>query len=65
MLEINDRIVLPRGLVRDCVELAHRGHPGPGATIALLQEKVWFPEMRKTVDLFVETCLPCRLQNQQ
>ena len=32
----DQRIVLPRGLIRDCVELAHRGHPGPGATIALL-----------------------------
>ena len=53
-------IVLPQGLVQDCVELAHRGHLGPGATIALLRETVWFPRMKTTVDLFVESCIPCQ-----
>ena len=54
------RVVVPQGLIQDCVELAHRGHLGPAATIAALREKVWFPNMKVTVDMFVETCIPCQ-----
>ena len=54
------RIVVPQGATQDCVELAHRGHQGPAATLAALRDKVWFPNMKAAVDGHVETCLPCQ-----
>ena len=54
------RVVVPQGATQDCIELAHRGHQGPAATLAALRDKVWFPGMKASVDGHVETCLPCQ-----
>ena len=37
------RLVIPRELQRQVVDLAHEGHQGITKTKALLREKVWFP----------------------
>merc|ERR1712173_408921 len=50
------RVVVPQGATQDCIELAHRGHQGPAATLAALRDKVWFPGMKASVDGHVETC---------
>ncbi|XP_042144342.1 uncharacterized protein K02A2.6-like [Ixodes scapularis] len=54
------RLVLPTGLQKRAVQLAHRGHQGIVKTKQLLREKVWFPGMDNLVHMLVKSCLPCQ-----
>ena len=54
-----EQIVLPSALWVRAVETAHEGHLYATKTLQLLRQSCWFPGMRKLVDEFVESCLPC------
>ena len=56
-----NRIVMPEGLWKQTIALAHEGHQGMTRTKARLREKVWWPNMDKQVEQFVKACHPCQL----
>ena len=55
------RIVLPESLHRRAVGVAHSGHQGITKTVALLREKVWFPNMNMLVEKTVRDCHMCQI----
>ena len=54
-----NQVVLPKSLYADAIALAHEGHQYSDKTLKLLRESCWFPQMRKNVHDFVESCLGC------
>ena len=54
-----NRIVIPDSLQADCIAIAHEAHQGASKTLGYLRESCWFPNMKKLVDEYVETCIPC------
>lgn len=54
------KIIIPKSLQNRTVELAHRGHLGIVKTKQLLREKVWFPNIDKTVEEAIQNCHPCQ-----
>ena len=54
------RLVLPQSLRKKAIELAHEGHQGIVKTKRLLREKIWFPNIDKTVEEMVQRCIPCQ-----
>lgn len=54
------RIVLPRSLQSQAVDLAHVGHQGIVKTKRLLREKVWFSGIDTLVEEKVKNCLACQ-----
>ena len=50
------RIVIPKSLQEHVVNLAHEGHQGQVKTKSLLREKVWFPNIDKSVETKVKSC---------
>lgn len=55
------RIVVPKSLRHQCVELAHTGHLGIVKTKQHLRTKVWWPQMERDVEKYVKTCHGCQL----
>lgn len=55
------RIVIPRSLRKQCVELAHQGHLGIVGTKQQLRTKVWWPGMDKEVEKYVKSCHGCQI----
>ena len=48
------RLILPQSLRKKAIELAHEGHQGIVKTKRLLREKIWFPNVDKTVESIVQ-----------
>lgn len=53
------RVVIPRSLQRQTIDLAHEGHQGITKTKSLLRSKVWFPMIDKMVEDAIARCIPC------
>jgi len=53
--------VVPRGLRHHIVRIAHEAtnHGSVEKTIAKLNEAYWFEHMRRYVDQYVKSCIPC------
>jgi hypothetical protein len=56
----SNQIVLPTSLVYRCLKTVHEAHLGITKTIGVLQEKVWFPEMRSKVERLIKSCSACQ-----
>ena len=56
-----DKLIIPVGLHKRTLEIAHEGHQGISKTKALLRTKVWFPGMDKMVEDEISGCWPCQL----
>eukprot|EP00795_Rhopilema_esculentum_P015552 gene15552-6817_t len=54
------RIVLPKFLRHRAIAIAHEGHQGIVKTKQLLREKIWFPNIDKSVKDVLANCLPCQ-----
>lgn len=54
------RIIIPKSLRQQVVDIAHEGHQGVVKTKQLLREKVWFTGIDKMVEKTVSSCLPCQ-----
>uniref|UniRef100_H2ZXD0 Gypsy retrotransposon integrase-like protein 1 n=1 Tax=Latimeria chalumnae TaxID=7897 RepID=H2ZXD0_LATCH len=55
-----NKLVIPKKLQKQAVELAHEGHQGLVKTKALIQEKVWFQGINKMVEEKVQSCHTCQ-----
>ena len=53
------KVLIPRELEGRAVALAHEGHGGIESTLRNLRDKVWFPNMSKRVQEYVQSCLGC------
>ena len=58
------RIVIPKQLRCQVLELAHEGHPGIVAMKQHLRTKVWWPGIDKEVERACKTCHGCQLVSQ-
>ena len=58
------RIVIPKQLRCQVLELAHEGHPGIVAMKQRLRTKVWWPGIDKEVERACKTCHGCQLVSQ-
>ena len=54
------RIVIPKKLQQQAVDIAHEGHFGTSRTKALLREKVWFPGVDQLVERTIKGCIACQ-----
>lgn len=54
------RLVLPKSLRKQAVDLAHAGHQGIVRTKQLIRESVWFPNVDLDVERAVRKCIPCQ-----
>jgi hypothetical protein len=54
------RIVIPRVLRQQVIDIAHEGHQGIVKTKQLLRTKVWFPSIDAMVENTVSQCMPCQ-----
>ncbi|XP_062568299.1 uncharacterized protein K02A2.6-like [Saccostrea cucullata] len=55
------RILLPKCLRKQTIQLAHEGHQGIVRTKQRLREKVWWPGIDTEAERFVRTCQQCQL----
>ena len=53
------KVLIPSELEGRAVALAHEGHGGIESTLRNLRDKVWFPNMSKRVQEYVQSCLGC------
>ena len=58
------RLVLPKSLQHQAIELAHTGHQGIVKTKRLLREKVWFPSIDRMAQERIKNCIPCQAATQ-
>lgn len=58
------RIVVPKSLRSEILQLAYEGHPGESAMKRRLRTKVWWPCIDKEVENFVKNCRDCLLVSQ-
>ncbi|CAB4014957.1 115 kDa [Paramuricea clavata] len=58
------RLVLPKSLHHQAIELAHTGHQGIVKTKRLLREKVWFLLIDRMVQGRIKHCIPCQAATQ-
>jgi hypothetical protein len=58
------RIVIPRKLRKDVLELAHEGHQGIVKTKQRLRTKVWWPGIDKDCEKLVKSCMDCQIMSQ-
>lgn len=59
------RIVIPKGLCEQMLQLAHEGHPEMTVMKRRLRVKVWRPKMDTNVEQFVKKCRGCILVGAQ
>jgi hypothetical protein len=57
------RLILPKALQLQAIDIAHGGHQGLTRTKALLRTKVWFPAMDTKVEEIIAACFPCQLED--
>ena len=55
------KIVIPDGLRKRTIMLAHNGHQGIVKTKQLLREKVWFPGIDEMTESIVRSCKNCQV----
>ena len=55
-----ERVVLPKPLFLEAVELGHIGHQGITKAKQYLRSSVWFPGMDKLIEHKVKSCIPCQ-----
>lgn len=55
-----NRIVIPKTIQEQVINLAHKGHQGITKTKRLLRDKVWFPNIDSLVEKKVGKCIPCQ-----
>ncbi|MEL6802271.1 MAG: RNase H-like domain-containing protein, partial [Bacteroidota bacterium] len=60
MLLRGERIVLPQGLIKEALKIAHEGHMGVAKTKRYLRTSVWFPKMDALTERLVRNCIPCQ-----
>ena len=58
------RIVIPRNLREQALNIAHEGHQGLIKTKQLLREKIWFPSIDKIAKQIIDKCLACQANSQ-
>ena len=57
---LNDiKIIVPKYLQKQVIEIAHEGHQGMSKTKALLRTKVWWPGIDKDTENLISSCIPC------
>ena len=56
-----DRILIPRTLQKQVLELAHQGHQGIVRTKERLRSKVWWPGMDSDAEQLVRQCSACQI----
>ncbi len=56
-----NRIVIPAGLRRKVLNLAHEGHQGITKTRLRLRSKVWWPKMGKDAESICKACHGCQV----
>lgn len=58
-------IVLPRSMRQSALELSHdgNGHMDYDRTLAKVQNRYWWPQMKKTVKDYVSACETCQINN--
>ena len=54
-----NQAVLPVSSRANAIGLVHEGHRCADKALQLLRQTCWFPGMRKQVQDFVVSCLPC------
>ena len=59
----NQRIVIPKCLRNQILDLAHEGHQGIVKCKSRLREKVWWPGIDKDVENYVKNCKSCLLMS--
>ncbi|XP_053698855.1 uncharacterized protein K02A2.6-like [Sabethes cyaneus] len=52
-------IVIPEKLRQKTLEVAHAGHPLAAKLKSILRERVWWPEMSKNAEEWVNSCKTC------
>ncbi|CAB4004423.1 Retrovirus-related Pol poly from transposon, partial [Paramuricea clavata] len=55
-----NRLVIPKQLRKQVIQLAHEGHQGLVKTKKLIREKVWFPGIDALAAKAVKDCLACQ-----
>lgn len=55
----NDRLVIPRALRNQVLDLAHQGHPGIVSMKVRLRSKVWWPSIDNMAEKAVKQCKSC------
>ena len=55
-----ERLVLPKTLYDDAVNLSHEGHQGDSKSKQYLRASVWFAGMDKLIEKKVKSCIPCQ-----
>lgn len=53
------RAVIPDNLRQEYISILHKGHMGADRTKQLANEVVFWPSIRKDIELFVSQCSPC------
>lgn len=56
-----NKIVIPRNLRYQLLELAHEGRPGESVIKQKLRSKVWWPLLDREAEKFVKCCYECLL----
>ena len=51
-----EKLVLPKALVPDVLEVAHEGQPGMESMVRQLRQLYWWPGMTEDIREFVATC---------
>ena len=55
-----NRLIIPKQLRTQVIQLAHEGHQGLVKTKKLLREKVWFPGIDNLAAKMIKDCLACQ-----
>lgn len=58
------RIIIPQNLQKYVLKIIHEGHPGIVAMRALSRFYVWWPNIDKEIEIYVQKCRNCQ-QNRQ
>ena len=53
------QLVVPKSLQAEVIGLSHEGHQYGEKTLSLLRQSCWFPNIRKDVMDYVQSCVPC------
>jgi transposase InsO family protein len=56
-----DRIILPKSLRQNALQIAHLGHPGAISMKRMLRNRVWWPDMDEDVKQLIKSCNGCIL----
>ena len=59
------RIVIPESLQPDVIALAHEGHQAVSKMKSYLRSRVWFPDMDRLIENYVNSCLTCQASTPQ